>query len=298
MSYYHLAHRCLIALSGEAPIAFLQDILTADIASLSDNEMRQSCLLSPQGRILVEMCVYVASPTDDEAVVYIACDASQQDELIKKLQLYRLRRKITITDAEDLCLIACDDNAPEMLSPQMLSPEMTPIICARDERAPHRGYQIILPKDALAQLLLADDGLYKANRIRDAIPEGPDELQPNRALMLEAGLDVFAAVDFKKGCYIGQEVTARTHYRGLVKRRLVPVRATHLSSDAPLMQDDKDVGQMLTTVTDGTTMIGLASLRLTAIHLAESGTPIYQDGTQLTLEIPDHLRPLPKPDSK
>ena len=64
---------------------------------------------------------------------------------------------------------------------------------------------------------------WHARRIGQAIPEGAIDLVPERALMLEAGLDKLAAVDFEKGCYIGQEVTARTHYRGLVKRRLLPL---------------------------------------------------------------------------
>ena len=65
---------------------------------------------------------------------------------------------------------------------------------------------------------------WQARRIEQAIPEGAIDLVPERALMLEAGLDKLGAVDFEKGCYIGQEVTARTHYRGLVKRRLLPLR--------------------------------------------------------------------------
>ena len=65
---------------------------------------------------------------------------------------------------------------------------------------------------------------WQARRIEQAIPEGSIDLVPERALMLEAGLDKLAAVDFEKGCYVGQEVTARTHYRGLVKRRLLPLR--------------------------------------------------------------------------
>ena len=89
MSIYCLTHRRLLHLSGEAPIAFLQDILTADIASLKAGEMRQSCLLSPQGRILIEMTILIAQTGENESL-YIACDERQMDDLVKKLKLYRL----------------------------------------------------------------------------------------------------------------------------------------------------------------------------------------------------------------
>ncbi len=280
-----LEHRAILRLSGEAPIAFLQDILTADIASLAPHQMRQSCLLSPQGRILVEMTIFIPPQSDDEELLYLACDKRQQEELIKKLKLYRLRRKIDFRICDTLCLIATDEpiNADDCL------------ISAPDTRAPDRGYLSIITTDSLSDSTVADPHLYHAKRMADAIPEGPDELVPNRALMLEAGLHLFDAVDFKKGCYIGQEVTARTHYRGLVKRRLVPVRAQKLHQGANVMLGDKEVGTILATSADAAGAIGLASMRLVAIHDAEAGERLVCEGNPISLVIPEHLRPIPKP---
>ena len=280
-----LDHRAILCLSGEAPIAFLQDILTADIAALSPNQMRQSCLLSPQGRILIEMTIFIPPQSATDEVIYLACDKRQQDELFKKVKLYRLRRKIDLSICEDLTLIATDEayDDPDCL------------VSAPDLRAPERGYLSIIATKALSQFALSDAGPYHAKRMADAIPEGPDELTPNRALMLEAGLDLFDAVDFKKGCYIGQEVTARTRYRGLVKRRLVPVRAMNLTQGADVMLAYKVIGTILARSADEAGTIGLASLRLSAIHEAEAGAAITSDGQPISLAIPDHLRPLPKP---
>ena len=96
-----------------------------------------------------------------------------------------------------------------------------------DPRHADLGCRIITTSDDLPPALNgakpAPFANWQARRIRQAIPEGAIDLVPERALMLEAGLDKLAAVDFEKGCYIGQEVTARTHYRGLVKRRLLPL---------------------------------------------------------------------------
>ena len=294
MAQYHLSHRAILRLEGEGPVAFVHDILTADIASLTPGQMRQSCLLSPQGRILVEMVIYIPSQSDAQECLYIACDTRQSDELLKKLKLYRLRRKITMTICEDIALIASD--AP-------LAVEESAIIAsAPDTRAPSAGYHTLLNQDAVASLTLDDISAYHGARIANAIPEGPDELIPNRALMLEAGLDLFEAVDFKKGCYIGQEVTARTRYRGLVKRRLVPVIGTNISSGTAIMAAEKEVGTILTSAPwhneRHDEMIGLASIRLTAIHDALEGKTLVADGTALQLTIPHHLTPLPKAEAK
>ena len=294
MAQYHLSHRAILRLEGEGPVAFVQDILTADIASLTPGQMRQSCLLSPQGRILVEMVIYIPPQSDAQECLYIACDARQSDELMKKLKLYRLRRKITMTICEDIALIASD--AP-------LAVEESAIIAsAPDTRAPSAGYHTLLKQDAVTSLTLDDISAYHGARIANAIPEGPDELIPNRALMLEAGLDLFEAVDFKKGCYIGQEVTARTRYRGLVKRRLVPVIGANILSGAAIMAAEKEVGTILTSAPwhneKHDEMIGLASIRLTAIHDALEGKTLEADGTALQLAIPQHLTPLPKAEAK
>lgn len=297
MAIYHLGHRAILRLIGTAdeansPIAFLQDILTADIASLSSGQMRQSCLLSPQGRILVEMGLYIPEQKADEEQLYIACDSRQADELLKKLKLYRLRRKITLERCDDLTLIAYADEAAEKVAIADI------VTKAPDKRAPNRGHHAIISKESLPDLILGHYETYLAARLLDAIPEGPDELTPNRALMLEAGLELFDAVDFKKGCYIGQEVTARTRYRGLVKRRLVPVKASHLTADGPIINDDKEVGRILATAAIDGAMIGLASLKLTAIHDAEVGSLLHHDGAPVSLAVPAHLRPLPKVEAK
>ena len=301
MAIFHLGHRSIMRLIGtrdetNGPIAFLQDILTADIASLGAGQMRQSCLLSPQGRILVEMGIYIPIQKSDEECLYIACDASQADELLKKLKLYRLRRKITLEMCEDLTLIAYDDGADTDMKGLQI------ITNAPDERAPNRGHHAIITKQSLPTVTLGDYDSYLACRLLDAIPEGPDELTPNRALMLEAGLELFDAVDFKKGCYIGQEVTARTRYRGLVKRRLVPVTGAGLITGSLIMSDDKQVGSILATAAFKGAMVGLASIRLSAIHDAEAGAILQidglPDGLAIALAIPDHLRPLPKAEAK
>ena len=285
MSIYCLSHRRLLHLSGEAPIAFLQDILTADIASLKAGEMRQSCLLSPQGRILIEMTILIAQTGENESL-YIACDERQMDDLVKKLKLYRLRRKITFALCEDEILLASAD--------KITSPHIH--LTCQDERAPHRGYLMIANQAIKTEMTPSPVETYHVARLQDGIPEGPDELIENRALMLEAGLDWLMAVDFKKGCYIGQEVTARTRYRGLVKKRLVPVRARSLAPASAILYDGKEVGTILSAYHDKEEIIGLASLRINIIHDVLEGAKITSQDEAISICLPPHMPPIAKAD--
>ncbi|MGC6473131.1 MAG: YgfZ/GcvT domain-containing protein, partial [Candidatus Puniceispirillaceae bacterium] len=141
------------------------------------------------------------------------------------------------------------------------------------------------------------DELWHIQRIGLGIPEGVADLTPNRALMLEAGLQHLAAVDFKKGCYIGQEVTARTHYRGLVKRRLFPITAPNNGPEtgAAVMMAEKIVGQCGSVANDDEQFIALASIRLDAVRqvIAQDATLSLEDGTPVHLTIPEWMHPLP-----
>ena len=290
MAHYHLETQAILSLSGDQPSAFLQDILTADNASLQKGQMTQSCLLSPQGRIIHDMIILPES--DDK--LFLITEASQAEALMKKLMMYRLRRKITIESHSDLGVIASlDEGAPEGV-----------LLTANDERGHHMGLLSLANKTTCDRIDLSDPSGYHVRRMANGIPSGAAELTPNRALMLEAGLDHLGAVDFKKGCYIGQEVTARTRWRGLVKRRIVPVTGTALIPGKDITLDGKSVGQILSCTTDplkeNDPMIGLASLKITAIHAAHDGQILLTEASAepLKITVPAHLEPIPKPDEK
>ena len=290
MAHYHLETQAILSLSGDQPSAFLQDILTADNASLQKGQMTQSCLLSPQGRIIHDMIILPES--DDK--IFVIIEASQLDDLMKKLMMYRLRRKITIESHSDLGVIASlDEGAPEGV-----------LLTANDERGHHMGLLSLANKTTCDRIDLSDPSGYHMRRMANGIPSGAAELTPNRALVLEAGLDHLGAVDFKKGCYIGQEVTARTRWRGLVKRRIVPVTGTAFTPGKDITLDGKSVGQILSCTTDPSKendpMIGLASLKITAIHAARDGQILLTEASAepLKITVPAHLEPIPKPDEK
>lgn len=275
----------IISLTGENVRDFLNDILTAQINTLASDTARAACLLSPQGRILFDMIVMATADT-----VYLVTEAEQANPLAKRLMMYRLRHKIEITVKPDLHAghIWGEDHANFNLPDRCIS--------AHDERHKALGNLILFSEtDRLPEQAKAED--WQALRISLGVPEGAGDLTPNRALMLETGLNLLGAVDFEKGCYVGQEVTARTHYRGLVKRRLLPVSASgKLMSGQTLQRGDTTIGQVGTTtcLPDGRN-IALASLRLDAVQDSlTGGAELTADNGQIiNLHIPDWMHPLP-----
>ena len=275
----------VICLFGDEVRAFLNDILTAQIQTLAEATARPACLLTPQGRILFDMMVMVKKET-----VYLMTQDDQAGPLVKQLMMYRLRRKIDISQPVDLQVghlwggDTADVSVPEAC------------VAGKDGRHADLGRLILFADPSgLPEPGTVND--WQAMRISRGIPEGTADLTPNRALLLEAGLHLLGAVDFDKGCYVGQEVTARTHYRGLVKRRLLPViSSAPLSPGQAIYRGDVMIGQTGSTAqfTDGRS-VALASLRLDAVQAALAGeAELRTEASQpLSIHIPDWMPPLP-----
>lgn len=131
---------------------------------------------------------------------------------------------------------------------------------APDPRLPGFAWRV-LAAEPLAGSATPED--WDRYRISAGLPDGSKDMEPDRSTLLEAGFDELNGVSWSKGCYMGQELTARTKYRGLVKRRLVPVQVEGPlpPPGTPVMRDGQEVGQMRS----GRDQAGLASLRLDAV---------------------------------
>ena len=275
----------IISLTGEDVRDFLNDILTAQINTLASDTARAACLLSPQGRILFDMMVMVTADT-----VFLITEAEQAAPLAKRLTMYRLRRKIEITICANCCAghIWGEDHANFSVPNSCIS--------AYDERHKALGKLVLFSK-TVGLPEQKEAKYWQALRISLGVPEGAADLTPNRALMLEAGLHLLGAIDFEKGCYVGQEVTARTHYRGLVKRRLLPISFSgKLISGQALQRGDTAIGQTGSTASLADRGdIALASLRLDAVQdsLAGIAELTTDNGQIISLHIPDWMYPLP-----
>ena len=293
-----------ISVVGDEACAFLQSIITANVETLPIGACRPTALLTPQGRVLIDMMVY--RPAFDHFL--LRSDAARRDNLFTRLRRYRLRRPIDLAIEPDIRLVLLLGNqADETMTIPM-------IMSCSDPRSPKLGSHCLVEAHHLpAQMGTIDS--WHATRIAAGVPEGPIDLTPERALMLEAGLDRLGAVDFEKGCYVGQEVTARTHHRGLVKRRLVPliIAGDPPAIDSDIIWQDTVIGKSKTAAalavpiagenepTD-TKSICLALLKLNDIHNildapADGDGPttngLMINGHAAVLALPDWMQPLP-----
>ncbi len=307
-----------VLVAGDDAIDFLQSIVTANVATLEIGACRPSALLTPQGRILIDMMIYRPHATQ----FILRTDAARRDDLYTRLRRYRLRRPVDLGILEDMKLaIHMPGDLPNEMPNEMIS---AAVMIFTDPRDSNLGQHILFRADqdltALAMPDTSNDqppseadaeidftGAYidnwHARRIAGGIPEGAIDLTPERALMLEAGLDTLGAVDFEKGCYVGQEVTARTHYRGLVKRRLVPIiiDGAAPATDSDITWNDTIIGTSKTAANIPNAQntpngsICLALLKLSDIHaINDNAGQLLAGGNAGTLALPAWMQPLPK----
>lgn len=184
-----LSDRALLRLSGEDVRGFLQGLVTNDIALLAPERPLWAGLLSPQGKCLFDFLLWADG--DD---VLVDCERDAADALAKRLTLYRLRRAITISPASRFAVHWSPDDGP-----------------IADPRLPALGQRWLAPPDDPAEG-------WTEHRLRLGVCEGAAEL--GDLLWLECNAAELNGVSFTKGCYVGQENTARMHHRSKVNRRL------------------------------------------------------------------------------
>jgi len=198
-----LLDRALIRLSGEDVRDFLQGLVTNDVTRLAPDRPLWAGLLSPQGKALFDFILWA-----DGDEVLLDCERSAADDLARRLTLYRLRRKIAIEREESLCAHWSPDGADGVPDPRLAA-------LGRRRLAP--------PAEGGA------DAAWLAHRLSLGVTEGLAELGCDKILWLECNAKELNGVSFTKGCYVGQENTARMNYRAKVNRRLVvvPTRKTN-----------------------------------------------------------------------
>ncbi len=224
-----LYDRALIRLSGEDTRPFLQGLITQDVLTLAAGEPRWAGLLTPQGKALFDFLLW----GEEDGDVLIDCEAAQAEALQRRLTLYRLRRKVNLER---------DENQQVHWS---LSAEGKPL----DPRLAALGHRWIAP---IAEQDGDASAAFRAHRLSLGVTEGVAELGSDQTLWLEANAEELNGVSYTKGCYIGQENTARMHYRNKVGRRLVvvpeaasdPKRQRVLLADLGLAIDHRRVEDM------------------------------------------------------
>jgi folate-binding protein YgfZ len=277
--FVELPQRGLLTVVGEDRRAFLQGLISNDINKVDGTRAIYSGFLTAQGRYLHDF--FVAAIGD---VFYIDCERGRLDDLRRRLSLYKLRAKVALAAAGDgMAVVALF--GPGTVSALRLQEEAgsaSPLlggVAYVDPRLVGLGARAIVPRDKVGEFAAmgfkpASFEAYDALRLSLGVPDGSRDLPIEKALLLENGFDELNGVDWKKGCYVGQELTARMKYRALTRKRLTPVR---IDGPAPapgttVMLDGQEAGEMRSV--HGT--LGLALLRLEMIEQAE------KDGKPLT----------------
>lgn len=209
-----LCNRAVIRLKGEdgrggEDVAeFLQGLVTNDVKGALPV---WAALLSPQGKVLFDFFVWPAADA-----LLIDCERDHADELVRRLTLYRLRRKIDIAIDLAVAVHWAAHNGDGG---------------ANDPRMAALGERWLAPADAADADETCADGAYLAHRLAIGVTEGRDELGYDQTLWLECNASELHGVSFRKGCYVGQENTARMNWRQKVNRRLAVVPLSRSSED-------------------------------------------------------------------
>jgi folate-binding protein YgfZ len=284
-----LPERGILAVSGPDRRNFLQGLVSNDVEKLASGRAVYAALLTPQGKYLHDFIM-----VEQGEVIWLDAEAARLADLKRRLSIYRLRAKIEIAERPELGVAAVfGDGAFAALGlpdePGAVRP-WEDGIALTDPRLAELGGRVIM--DRLCFARLAESGLaeadfaaYDRHRLALGVPDGSRDLVPEKSILLESGFDELNGVDWQKGCYVGQELTARTKYRGLIKKRLFPVRIDGPAPEpgAIIRLDAKEAGEMRSAY-DG---LGLALLRLEA--LAEQRA-LIADATTLIPTRPHWMR--------
>lgn len=267
-----LTHRSLVRVSGSDVTSFLQGIVTNDMKHFENNS---KCLftmfLNTKGRVLYDSIIYKSSEQD---TYYIECDRNGLQDLVKHLKMYRVRRKIIVESVDDEWNLWVLFNPKEVQTPIndlkiVKQEQVVPCTFPNSENESHStflneiilsdntliytdprisclGNRVLAPPDEDVERLVQRAGVnietsspwsYRTFRYRLGVGEGVEELPIGKCFPLEANCDYLHGVSFHKGCYIGQELTARTHHTGVVRKRLMPLMLRSEVSDKGLPLD-------------------------------------------------------------
>jgi folate-binding protein YgfZ len=291
-SYVMLDGRGVLAIEGEDARVFLQGLISNDIEKATEDNAIYAALLTPQGKYLFDFTIVQQGER-----LLLEAEASRLQALSQRLSMYKLRAKVDITDVSDeiaaIALLGAEGiSAFNLPDERGAATRLDDGVVFVDPRLNALGARALLPTSS-ARTILETRGLkavdlseYDMLRLQLGIPEGSQDLAVDKSTLLESGFEELNGVDFEKGCFVGQELTARMKYRALVKKRLMPVafEGEPPASGAAIKAGDREIGE-IRSADDGW---GLALLRLDRLaDVTDQGETLMADGTAVTPKKPD-----------
>lgn len=263
-SFTNLNDRALIGLSGADAREFLQGLISNDVTKVGPARALHAAFLTAQGKYLFDFFVVELG-----GILLLDCEAARVGDFMRRLSMYKLRASVEITDRSDEFTVAAifGDGAAACLGLENTAGTAAAFaggVVFMDPRLADAGARAILPAgQSIPGCDAAGFDDYDEMRLRLGLPDGSRDMIVEKTLLLEAGFAELNGVDWDKGCFLGQEMTARTKYRGLVKRRLLPVKVIGSlpAPGTPILCDGRDVGEMRSGVAD----CGMAVLRIETV---------------------------------
>jgi folate-binding protein YgfZ len=290
-----LADRGVIRLDGPEAREFLQGLVSNDVRRVGPERAIYAALLSPQGKYLFDFII-----AEHDGALLLDTEAARLADLVRRLTMYKLRAKVTVADASGQFAVAAAFGpdaaitlgfAPAAEAGSALA--FAGGVATLDPRLASLGARLILPRDG-ADAALAASGLaagtaeeWDAWRLGLGVPDSSRDILIDKSFLLESNFEEMNGVDFNKGCYVGQETTTRSKFRGNVRKRIFRVEAaegTVPPPGTPLMGGGREVG----TMRSGRNAQGLAMVRLE--ELATAGGTLTAEGISLRAIKPDWVK--------
>ena len=289
-----LDDRSIIAVAGEDRLSFLQGLVSNDVRQVTAGRAIYAALLTPQGKYLFDFFIVGAGDA-----LWLDCEAARAEALARRLGIYRLRARVAITPMADAISVVAGfgPGTAEAVGLGGADPgaavALASGIAFLDPRLPAAGIRCLLPSTDVPAFLAGHDfgqasrDDFDRHRLSLGLPDGSSDLIVERSLLLECGFDELNGINWNKGCYVGQEVTARSKHRGLTRKRLVPARITGPlpAPGTPIRQGEQTVGEIRSGV-DG---LALALLQLDALALAQGGGPgseLWAGESRVAADVP------------
>lgn len=264
-----LPHRGILRVGGDDRAAFLQGLISNDIALCTPKAAIHAALLTPQGKFLHDFLVYDAGDA-----FLLDCERERAADLLQRLATYKLRAKVTLEDV---------GNAFDVWAFPQGSAGLP------DPRLPALGSRGVFAKGkTFAGYQMADAATYDRHRLALGVPDGSRDMVVGKSTLSDGNFDLLNGVSWTKGCYVGQELTARMHHRALVKKRMFPVR---ISGAAPVAGsiiyfNNDEIGEMRSSNGD----VGLALLNIEQTKWAmKEGIALDCGNAKLTPHQPEWL---------
>ena len=262
--FFHHFNSRFFEISGKDSVSFIQNLITNDIEKCINGSIIYSCLLTPQGRFLADFFIFNVNDS-----YFFETNKKFYNNLLARLKIYKLRSDIEINEVSNLhsySIFNIDYNTEN-------------IVLLNDPRNINLGKKLILGKEILIndnEAIEINETEYHEILIENTTPYSPFDILENKSLLLENNFDNLNAIDWKKGCYVGQEITARMKYRGLLKKKLYSLYLSkgEIEDNKELFVNNKKIGYI----------ISKANYKIFAVLNIEFVNELKKSSSQLTLD--------------